>query len=328
MAEDAPENSVAGDGIQSLLDATATWLADAFWFNIFAGLCSILGLIISIYLLIQVSSVKKAQSQERERSQELFFLKEIETLLSQIKAKLTQPKTMSAAEKMSAVDSIANILGRVDGAKVALEKYGISDAGSAHTETSSDRSLRLELAGYYEAKFLHEIIPSAKKHICICASLNRRLAEFSLLESLAARARAGCSIELLSISDTSEDSALDTIRAELPDAPANVDMIRAQIRENSTAIVARFSESCQPDIAHRFSYKKYLGYSKNHAIIVDDTVYWGFEAQNPSKVRVLKDGSPIRPYLVMPKNSPLGELIVAQIEKLKETAITVELPAR
>lgn len=276
-------------------------------------IASIIGVMISIYLLIKVGKLTRAREEEREFMKKILFIEEIDGELAKIieflsKLDIKKIETKEHSKKLN------ELRGMVKGALKAVDEiYG--GYGLRYT---------VILTGYYIGPFFKEVIAKARKRIIILAYHNRRLADYSSLEILTKKANLGCKVTMLSLSPNADDNVLELTRLKLPVAPKDLDFLKDEIKKNVNNILIFLDQKVTSSKLKCIEYKLYDVLPRIHMVLVDDFIYMGFTNYDPSNIIVRHEGKRINPSLVVPLNTPLGIFLLEQIEYISKRSKLAE----
>lgn len=278
------------------------------WLSIFF---SAIGVGLSVYLVIQVKRIEQARVEERRAMRELMFIDEIEALMGEASTFIQNPQSVSDEYRLNFLRRLQSGTGKIVGSKNAIAKL---------SNESVAEKVEVVPSGYYQTDFFEHYVKRAQRKITIIAHLNRRLAEWSILEVLALRARAGVPVTIMSISESCSDEILNALDEKLPTPFGGAEDIRAEIRSNTARIGQILGGELDKQALKKFWYLQYCAFPTLHLIQVDDTIYFNIENPRPDQIKVLAEDRTMNPCICVSVNSKLGQFLNTQIEWYKSVS--------
>lgn len=261
---------------------------------------------LSIYLIVRVGRLEAARAQERELLQEILPLDKLSRVLMSV----------SRDDAVRDREAIAEAVGHLNGVLKTLRKL----------HGTADLKVPVHYVGYYEEGFQNEIVGKAQHEIAILAYHNRRLCQYGLAKTLADRVNEGCRVALLSLSPESPLEMLDLVRTMLPLAPATAEEMKGQLERNSVELVKCLRQEVHDKAPGSWMYLRYARLPRTHMVRVDDQVYVGVVAhlEDSNRHWPQHEGRQMRPYIVVPTDSRLGELFLEEFQAYLDCSVLVD----
>lgn len=276
--------------------------------TLISAIASVLGLIISIYLLYKVGKLAKAKKEEREFMKRILKIEELDYMLTYLTEILSDDK-VTEEEMKKLIPTLSELRGKFIG---ALETIG---------EVYQEEIIRYPIfpTGYYTESFFLEKLKDAKKLIRVVCYRNIRIASYGVLELLANKIRQKCKVEILFISPQAPNYVLEHIASKLPPPHQSIEEMRDELKKNLKQIIAVIKEKVGDDNKMRnyFECRTYNDVPRFHMVQIDNKIYLGLTNYRSGLVKYKKEE--LRPYLIIPENSPVGKYIIANYKYLYET---------
>lgn len=270
----------------------------ASWFNLVVDWASILGCIISIYLLYKVKQLTAARAAEREFMKKILFVDELDSEICSLIDLFTTEKHLTDGQVRAT--SLAELRGKLIGALGTVEElYG-----------SEVQKYPLYPTAYFTNEFFRTVVAKAKKTVTIVSFHNRRLADYGNLEVLRKLVQSGREVTLLTLSPDAEEPILEFTRRKLPSAPATTQEFQQQIRKNCEAILTFLGKKAH---GHSAGYQFYVVLPRIHMTKIDDYIYVGFPNYDPDNLVAKHKGKRVNPYLKVPAKSSFGKFLQLQL---------------
>ncbi len=279
--------------------------------TLISTVASVLGLIISMYLLYKVGKLAKAKKEEREFMKRTLKIEELDYMLTYLTEILSDNK-VTEEEMRKLIPTLSELRGKFIG---ALETIG---------EVYQEEIIRYPIfpTGYYSESFLLEKLKGAKKLIRVVCYRNIRIASYGVLELLANKIKQKCKVEILFISPHAPDYVLEHIANKLPPPHQSIKEMRDELNKNLRQIIAVIKEKVgdKNTMKKYFEYRTYNDVPRFHMVQIDNKIYLGLTNYRSGLVKYKKEE--LRPYLIIPENSPVGKYIIANYEYLYKTYST------
>jgi len=276
--------------------------------TLISTVASILGLVISIYLLYKIGKLAKAKKEEREFMKRILKIEELDYMLTYLTEILSDDK-VSEEEMRKLIPTLSELRGKFVG---ALEIIG---------EVYQEDIMRYPIfpTGYYTESFLLEKLKDAKKLIRVVCYRNIQIASYGILELLASKIKQKCKVEILFISPQAPNYVLEHIASKLPPPHQSIEEMRNELKKNLKQLITVIEEKVDDDnkIRQYFECRTYNVVPRFHMVQIDNKIYLGLTNYRSGLVKYKKEE--LRPYLIIPKNSPVGKYIVANYEYLYKT---------
>ena len=267
-----------------------------FLLAIVGTLVSTIGLFIGIYTLIKVKKVAKVQLEERNLTQELLDIDEIEMELSKISKKLDQ---INDNESKELAKLLSTRIGAIQGTRKAI-----------NWKTSIDKTIISN--GFFNSTHLHESITKSKKELNIITGSTRIVSGYYELELLRLACSRDIKVCIIGIDPNSSNDILeDALLTVSNPSPKNADDYRKLINE-TIEIIKDTVEKWNDKEQANFAYYVYSGVPRLSFIQFDKNIDIGFlhfyrEARHADKN--------LRPYIRTLASSDLGLIAIRHFEK-------------
>lgn len=272
---------------------------------------SVLGVIVSIYLLYKVGKLAKAKSTEREFMKRILNIEELDYMLTHL-TEILSDNQISKEEIKTLIPKLSELRGKFIG---ALETIG---------EVYQEEMIRYPIipTGYYTEDFLLKKLGSAKKLIRVMCYRNIRIASYGVLEILAKKIQQKCKVEILFISPQAPDYVLEHIASKLPPPQQSIEEMRDGIRTNMNQIIEIIKSKVNDDrrISKYFDCSIYVMFPRFHMVQIDNKIYLGLTNYRSGLARYKEEE--LRPYLIIPANSPVGMYVITNYEYLHKNYST------
>lgn len=273
---------------------------------------TIIGFLINIYLLYQVSRLNEAKQEEREFMQKILNIDKLDYILTTAATNLRNSDSVN----IELTEDILRAQGQLEGALQAideLEDNQLSDGSDYHVKHFD----------YYERGFLTDKIPTATDTVRIICFRNGRLNNYNVVEVLAERIKQDVTVELYSMSPTLPDEVLGRAGKNLPNPTEQGDSIREEIEQNFTDIYEIMDSELSDKKMNDFNYSFYEEFPKVHLVQIDDVIYLSLPHYTKGDLENVKyDGQELYPSMRVPVSSPVGQYVMANIEYLGENLCT------
>lgn len=264
-----------------------------------ASVLSIIGFGVSLFTLLKVSSVAKAQAQERSLTQELLGVDQIEQDLRRMIAKLGELDDRSSTQLAT---DLSIRLGAIQGVRQAM---------SATPRSPDSANVRVDL-GFFGDEFVLNLIQRAKTNIDIVTGRTFLVSGFYTLDKLRQACERGVVVRVIGMSKDADEIILnDAIRTVSNPAPRDAAEYRRQIENNQRDIIDAVSSWTDPRVRARFQYRTDANVPRISMARVDATVNLGFlQFYRDAQPREIKD----RAYLQFSVNSAVGTVAMKHFE--------------
>ena len=268
---------------------------------------SILGLIVAVFTLWQVASIKKAQV----RYDKLVDINNLSNLMKRISDYITG-NVKHSPESITLQTEIHNAMGVITGVKNTLQMFDKKEILDVKEATFFIEK------GYYTNDFLTERFKETKLTLDIFAKRNQRLAVMDNLQSIASLLdkNKNCRVRLMAVSPDTEDAILNEMNKTIPVGCVDVAKLKKEINDNRDTIIS-FKNNLSDDLKNRFFYYEFLGSPPFHIVKVDDYLYYGLVNyhKDPTQYRVVED----RPCIKLDvKSNDFARRIISQFDKFVE----------
>ena len=274
--------------------------------NYVFGFSSLLGFLLTIYVMVKVQSVSKMQRRERELLKQLYGL---EDLLSTLGAASNHLRSSTAPGCRELLDKISQTIGKIKGINQAL---GVSE-----------NRVKLSEGDYFTTTFLIQRASNTDRNLDILCYRNMQVAEIDVIQAFQRAASRGVSVRILSLSSHSPERILTEIINFLPHPPAqDAQILRDQLAKNEQKIVSAIRGVWHPQCTERFLYRGYTITPRIHFLRSDDTLFLGFLGMFSHVQPAYLDQ---RPYIEISIFSGLGQQLMNHFNALWETSARNEL---
>lgn len=185
--------------------------------------------------------------------------------------------------------------------------------------------------GYYSEAFVINYLKKARKLVQIICVRNTRISSPDILRAFGDFAlKKNGTIELyyMDPSTANSDDILDRIRVTLPTPPSSADACRKEIIANENRIIESVQSWDRAKQGNMHLYR-YQGLPTIHMCRFDNRIFLGFQFFDPSEATGLNNDTLNDYCTVIRTRSALGQLILKQIDYLREnqtTRITIGNP--
>lgn len=268
----------------------------------------VVGLLINIYLLIQVKRLSKAKEDEREFMKRVLDIEKLDYILSLTRDNIKDGNSNKPPEEL--LSEISATRGQLRGALRALEETYEEEMGVDYGE------YRVDYFDYYSRGFLNETLSAATETIRIICFRNQRLSSVDVLEVICERANAGVTVELFSVSPELPNDVLGHIGSELRYSTDDVEQLRDEIETYTRTVIDHAANELTARGRQNFTYHLYEELPKMHLVQTDDVLYVSVPHYTPGVADL--GSKELAPSLRVPVSSPVGEYIIGNIEYLSD----------
>jgi len=270
------------------------------WLTLIGFVIAVIELFISLFTLIRVGSVAKAQKKARQFTQDLLNIDRLEVDFVRVIDKFRHSNDTYASQLAS---ELSLQLGMIKGVRRALDI----------SSDTKNRNVIESGKGFFGEDFVKENIQNAKSNIDVVTGRTKLVSGFYILDYLRQACEKGIYVHIIGLSADAPDAILeDAIKTVSNPAPKDVADYKRQINENMREILESVSTWKSEAQAH-FEYRTSKSVPRVSILRCDNTINFGF-------LQLYRDAQPTeiaeREYLKIPLSSPTGKIAVKHIELL------------
>ena len=289
---------------------------DANFVNDTSLLVEIVGLIITGASFWRITTVRKAQSEERELVRRLYGT---DDLADRLRSAATFLRTDADVDARMLADELVRLVGQIEGITRVLESI-------QSAPRRSDSTLVLSNEEYFTPDSIRRDLRAARSTVDILIYRNMFVSGPGIIEAMESAAQRGVKIRILCLSSSSSDAVLElavnVVPRPVPDAP---DEYRQQLADAEQRIARVVTRDWSPAAQARFSYRGYTISPVWHFMRIDGVLKLGFlgtaSAAQPGRYAD-------RPYVQIPVTSSPGEILSRHFELLWNDTATKTLVPR
>lgn len=260
---------------------------------------SVASLGVGVYTLSRVRRVARAQSDERQLTQELLGVDQLELDLRRVISKLTEDDDRQAA---ALARDLSVKLGALQGVRRTLDPPARGQSGQV---------VRLE-HGFFGQEFIIGELGRATSNIDIITGRTLLVNAYYVMDHIRQACARGVEVRLVSLDPEAGDGVIaDAAQSVSNPAPVDVSDYRRQLVQNDETLVAAVTSWRPTELQSGFSHRVVAAVPRVSFLRADNVVNLGFlqlyrDAQ-PSEIRE-------RPYIQLSANSDLGQIAMKHFE--------------
>lgn len=181
------------------------------------------------------------------------------------------------------------------------------------------RRIRVLKRGYYTDDFLKKHIKKAKSEVKIFCVRNIRISEPDIIKCFREFCDKGGALELFVMNSSLSDEIIEKIMVTLPTEPESVEEYKKQVEVNKDRILKMKKDLGMK--GEKVHYYEYDMLPTIHLCLFDSKIYLGYQIFDSKDDK--KDAVSLGDYCsVIKVKSPLGKLILEQIDYLRKDKLT------
>lgn len=278
----------------------------------FSNAIGIAGLAVSLYTFVKVKKVASVQIEERQLTQELLGIEDLEIDLREIAEHMGAVNDEKSRKLASA---IYRKLGVMEGVGRALKEHTLQNLGQDY--------IRLQ-TGFMTAEFLRKEIRTAKREVDIVMGSYRLFTEYTTLEAVRGAASRGVRVRLIGFNPRVSNEILeDAVTTVAYPGPRNAEEYRRSLLDCERSMKSIVDEWNDPKEREKFEFRCSKIILRSSFIRVDNCINLGF-------VQFIRDAQPsitsAREYVMISTKANTGKVIQRHFEYLWDRAKSVDVP--